>query len=69
MTTINEMLYKYQRIESLFMTPEITEFKKLLEKFKIEQNQLINTLSAMNVKGENNAQIKLLTDIIGRNYP
>ena len=66
MTTINDLLRKYQKIECLFMTKEISEFRKELEKFKTDQIQIINTLSAMNNKGQNTPQIKLLNDLIGR---
>ena len=65
MTSINDLLRKYQKIECLFMTKEITEFRRELEKFKTEQIQNINTLQAMNNKGQNTAQIKLLNNIIG----
>jgi protein subunit release factor A len=68
MESINSLLGKYQKLESLFMCKEITEFKATLEKFKTEQIQIRNTLSAMNNKGQNTAQIKQIDQIIGSGF-
>jgi hypothetical protein len=74
MTTINELIWKYKSVETLFMSPEITKFKTLLLKFKEDQNSLINTLEAMQLSRTPDlklyeAEIQLLKDIIGRDYP
>lgn len=45
MTTINQLLNKYQKIEALFMTKEITEFKNELLNLKAEQLRMLNVLS------------------------
>lgn len=67
MITINELLRKYQKIEALFLTPEIAEFKRLLEKFKAEQNYMIRSLQDMQAVGHNtHDSVQLLINIIGK---
>ena len=46
MKTINQLLKKYENIECLFMTKEITEFKKELLDFKAEQLKMLWVLSS-----------------------
>ena len=68
MTTINGLLEKYQHIESLFMTKEIEDFKKEIEAFRRELIGHIRTLEAMNDKGQNTEAIRILNNLIGKNF-
>ena len=65
MTTINDLLGKYQKLECLFMTKEVTDFRKELEKFKYEQTYMISVLEATSIK-ENIFAAKILRNIVGR---
>jgi hypothetical protein len=62
MTTINELLWKYQKIEALFLTPEIAAFKAELVKFRDEQKRMIYALEA---SPSSRPCVALLRDIIG----
>lgn len=68
MTTINGLLEKYQKIEALFMTKEIADFRAEMESFRREIIGYIRTLQAMNSKGQNNETIRVLENLIGKTF-
>jgi hypothetical protein len=64
MKTINQLLKKYENIECLFMTKEITDFKKELLDFKAEQLKMIWVLSSNEQKYKET--ISILENLIGK---
>lgn len=68
MTTIVGLLEKYQKIECLFFTKEIQEFKAELEGLRRELNYMIFNLEAETWKTtENKEAIRLLRNLVGTN--
>lgn len=68
MPTINGLLEKYQTIECLFMTKEISDFRREIEAFRREVIGYARTLQAMNDKGKNTEAIQILNNLVGKNF-
>ena len=64
MTTINQLLEKYKKIEYLFMTKEITEFRNELLNFKAEQLRMLQVLDTNPLKYKET--ISIIENIIGK---
>jgi len=63
MKTLRDLMDKYQKIEALFFTKEIREFREMMEQMEVDINKWMNLIECMH--GINDNRVAVLHGVLG----